>query len=249
MPMQATQATQPAPGRGRPVRGALTILAMFALGGAVLWGLYRAPRATSPRSPDVRWGVPARTLRVVAVDCGWTASGTVGTTPGDIVPDLARLEPDLVLLRAMRSEDAVAYAEGLGMQRSFHPRLYQALGTRPRGPVGCLVLSKHPVFDAVPLLSQGPDRTCFGVRATSVVDGVRFWVGTGRATPGSDAAFQGAWREAGSPPVISTFDPVEAGLNTGGRWDVKNSGTVEVRGVKVGLWADLVPANTPQDNL
>ena len=239
-----TQA-RPTPRRSRSVRGALTCAAMFVLGGAVLWGLFRAQRATSPRSPEVPWGVPARVLRVVSADCGWDEAGEArGMTPEEVLPELAGLAGDIVLLRGVRSQDAIAYAEGVGMQRSFHRPLYQALGTRPRGPVGCLVLSRHPLYDAAPLRRGEPDAACVGVRATVVVDGVRFWVATGRA--GRDDAIGRERRGAGSPPLISAGDSAHAGFDTGGRWDLENQGIVQIRGTTIGSWADMVPTQAPK---
>lgn len=228
----------------RSARGALAILAMFALGGALLWGLFRAPRAAAPRSPDVPWGLPSRPLRVVFIDCGWAGDGEAGVTPGEVIANLRVPDPDFVFLQGVRSEDALTYADRLGMQRSFHPRLYQALGERPRGLVGCLVLSKHALYDASPLTRGRPHGDCIGVRATAVVDGLRFWLVNGRAERGWDEAVERASAAAGSPPMITAFDSVEVGLNTRPRLDVKHFERIMIREAPRGWWAEL--ARPPQ---
>src|SRR5829696_763176 len=49
-------------------RGTVLVLSLFAVGGAMLWGLFAAPHAVSPPAPrDASWGVPPeRSLRVVS---------------------------------------------------------------------------------------------------------------------------------------------------------------------------------------
>ena len=194
------------PARKRSIRGALTCVAMFAFGGAVLWGLYRAPRSTTPASPGVPWAAPSRPVRFVSVDAGAPrddAPRDDAPSVEAIVAAVRPLEPDFVLLQRVRSEDAVPLAEGLGMRRSFHPRVFRALGTRPRGPVGCLVLSKHPLYDARPLQNSAPGGGCFGVWAVSVVEGSRFAIVSARLSDTTSADLARAWTEAASPPTIA----------------------------------------------
>jgi hypothetical protein len=211
------------------LRGGLTVAAMFLLGGAVLWGLFQAPRAAAPSSPDVPWGVPARQLRFVTLEC--SDAGAAPATVNEIAAAVRPLDPDFVFLQRIRSEDAVPLAAALGMQRSYHPQFFRALGTRPRGVVGCLVLSRHPLYDAEAVRVTSGSGACFGVRAVSVVDGVRFAVVSARlrsagaeAQPGTmDAGLpEDLTRHAqarGSPPVVAGV-AFEGGPAVPAAWEV-----------------------------
>ena len=199
----------------RSFRGILTVSAMFLLGGAVLWGLFQAPRAAAPSAPDVPWGVPARALRFVTLEC--SEPGGAPASVDEIVAAVRPFDPDFVLLQRVRSEDAVPLAAALGMQQSYHPQFFRALGTRPRGVVGCLVLSRHPLYDAEALRVTTGSGACFGVRAVSVVDGVRFAVVSARLrSAGADV--QPATTDAGSPEELTRHaqalgsPPVVAGV-------------------------------------
>src|SRR2546428_6517830 len=88
-------------------RGALTCLAMFALGGAVLWGLFLSPRASSPRSPRVPWGAPPRTLRFVSFDCRGAGADELSGT----LDALRRHDSDFVLLQQVPAGDELAFVE------------------------------------------------------------------------------------------------------------------------------------------
>ena len=92
--------------RNRSLRGAAVCLAMFALGGAVLWGLFLAPRGGSPASPEVPWGTPFAPLRFVSIEFG----GQSGV-PGALVKRVRELDPDYVLVQNIRFEDVLPLAE------------------------------------------------------------------------------------------------------------------------------------------
>ena len=163
-----------------------------------------------------------------------------------MIPQIHERDADFVFLQGVRSEDVLAFAEGLGMQQWFHPRLYQALGTKPRGPVGCLVLSKHALYDAAPLRASSGG-ACVGVQATAVVEGVRFLVATGRAGGEWEESVEAAFRGRGSPPMITASESVKTRGGASHRWNVVRGGRVEVRGVARGLWADVAPGKDPED--
>ena len=194
--------------RRRWTSGALVCLAMFAFGGLLLWGLFEAPRAKPPPSPDLPWGVPPRPLRVVCLDAGEWAGNV-----RDAAELVRGLDPDFVLAQRVAGEAVVPLAEALGMQRYFHPRSFVRLG--PGAAPGCVILSKHPVFDAAPLRGEIDRERALGVRAASAVDGRRFAVASADAGPslsGSGvpaatvaAALDAAQKKAGDPPLVAAF--------------------------------------------
>ena len=219
---------------------------MFAFGGAVLWGLYLAPRARPPVSPGVPWAAPARQLRFVSIDCDAGAEGS--PTADQIVAAARPLDADFVLLQRVRSEDAAPLAEGLGMQRSFHPQCFQALGTRPRGPVGCLVLSKHPLYDAQPLRRDARGAPCFGVRVVAVVEGSRFAVVSARpgedAAPATDRGLAGRLLGPASPPTVTGLADARGAIVVDAGWSRTASGVVALgHSSDAILWADVTRAN------
>jgi hypothetical protein len=242
----------------------LTVAAMFAFGGAVLCGLYLAPRSRPPVSPALPWAAPAGSLRFVSIDCA--AGGDGAPSAERIIAAVRPLDADFVLLERVRSEDAAPLAEGLAMQRSFHPQCCQALGSRPRGPIGCLVLSKHPLYDARPLRRDGREAPCFGVGVIAVVDASRFFVGS--AQLGDDAApatihdlskavsggvqapvVTGA-AHAGIEPDRSAGFAAVAGSDGAGSivfadtvWIRKSNGVVNLAPSTTAVWADLSGAS------
>ena len=237
---------QPTRQRLRSTRGGWVIVAMFALGGAVLWGLYQAPRARAPASPQVPWAAPHRPLRVVSVDAD--AGGETAPTVEQILAAVRPLDADFVLLQRVRSEDAAPLAEGLAMQRTFHPQCFQALGTRPRGPIGCLVLSKHPLYDARPLRREAPGSPCFGVRVVAVVEGSRFSVVSARpgdtAAPATDRELAEALRAPGSPPTMTGVADAGSRIVADAAWTRTREGAVPLGRAAASIrWADLTAAN------
>ena len=180
-------------------RGGVVCIAMFVLGGAVLWGLFLAPRGRSPASPDLPWCVPATPLRFVAVDL----AGQVDVSRR-IIDRMKAPDADFVLVKSVRFEDVPPLAEALGMARSFHPQLFQRPDPRAKDGPGDLVLSKYPLYDAAPVPGGG-------VRAVGVVDGVRFIVScAARAT-------------AGEAPTVSYAATGPAAIVADGAWEVLES--------------------------
>ena len=193
------------PPRRRWKSGMLTCAALFALGGVLLWGLFLAPRAKAPASPDAQWGVPRRPIRVVSLDLEGSTRGVQ-----EAAALLKAVDPDYVLAQRVPGDAVVPLAEALGMQRSFHPKNFvrHGKGTSP----GCLVLSKHPVYDATPLRPGSPADVALGVWATSVLDGRRFAVASADFGPklsgavvsglAAAAALNARQKSAGDPPLV-----------------------------------------------
>jgi hypothetical protein len=172
---------------------------MFALGGAVLWGLFQAPRSRSPASPAVPWAAPSRVQRFVSLDLTGASAG------GAVVQQVRSLDPDYVLVQNVRFDDVLPLAEALDMARSYHPQLFQRPDARAKAAPGDLILSRHPLYDAGPITLH-PDATrtdMRGVRAVSVVDGVRFTVASGvGGTDESRRALDASRVQLGSPPIV-----------------------------------------------
>ena len=158
--------------------GAMVCLVLFALGGLLLWGLFRAPRATAPAVPDVPWAVPPRAIRVVCLDAGQWA-GSLDRLPAFLAP----LDADFVLVQRLPRRAVVPLAEGLGMQRSYHPSNFARVGDDATGG-GCLVLSRHPLYGATPLRPDVRRRSAAGIWATTVVEGSGFAVASVDGGPG-----------------------------------------------------------------
>lgn len=186
--------------------GAAVCLALFAFGGLLLWGLFRAPRAKAPTSPDVPWGVPQRAVRVVCLDAGQWAR-TMEELPQRVAP----LDPDFVLVQRIPGRAVVPLAEALGMQRSYHPANFARGGDDDAG--GCLILSKHPLYDATPLRPDVRRPVAAGVWATTVVDNRRFATASADAGPRlreqgvpsfvAAALLDGRQTVVGNPPLIA----------------------------------------------
>ena len=193
--------TAPPEARRKSRRGMLVCVGLFVLGGAVLWGLFLAPRNRPPTAPAVPWGTPARPLRFVTIDLG---GGSV-TEGGELVADLGKLDPDFVLVQNVRFNDVLPLAEGLGMAKSFHPRLFQRPDPKAKDAPGDVILSIHPLYDASPVaVLPAPDVSeGRGVRAVAVVDRVKFVVVSGvGATDRSRQALEAQLRREGSPPTV-----------------------------------------------
>lgn len=202
----------------------MLVAGLFALGGLMLWGLFRAPRATSPSAPAAaRWGAPAHPIRI--------ASLNVRRLPQEIdhvTDELRKLDPDFVLLQEVDSRDVVALARAFGMQQFHHPNAYERsgnLGGR-KATWGNVIFAKHPLYDAGPIPNPGGES--FGVWATSIVDGKKFVIANVHlsatpSTPRHDEKFGdnrskeiaklvSAWHARGSPPMIVGGGPMQITL-------------------------------------
>jgi hypothetical protein len=149
-------------------RGIVLVVALFAIGGVMLWGLFVAPRAISPPAPlDASWGVPPeRPLRFVSYNILHNQRGIEKVTA-----EINALKPDFVLLQEVESRDLIELARGSAWSSIHHPRLYERSSNLdgPRATWGNFILSKHPIYDAASI--PNPHGGSFGVWATAVVDG------------------------------------------------------------------------------
>jgi hypothetical protein len=173
---------------------------MFALGGAVLAGLFLAPRPKSPSTPaDVPIGVPEGPLNFVVYDLG---PGGPNLSPEVIAREIGRqgVVPDYVILFHVSLEDAAAIAARFGMQESYDPRLGQPLRDGAE-PIAACILSRHPLYDAE-LMTVPARKEPYGIRAWSVVGGRKFLVACAWTTsPGK--ALAESWKVLGSPPTVA----------------------------------------------
>jgi hypothetical protein len=198
-----TEPNPPTPQKHRSSRGKWTVVAMFVLGGAVLAGLFLAPRPKSPPAPaDVPVGVPEGPLKFAVYDLGpggsALGSDAIAREIASAVP-----APDYVILLHAPLEDAAAIAGEFGMQGSYDPRLGQQLRDPEAGSekVAACILSRHPLYDAEPL-TLPPGKEPFGIRAWSVVGGRKFLVACAWATPGGARALAESWKALGAPPAV-----------------------------------------------
>jgi endonuclease/exonuclease/phosphatase family metal-dependent hydrolase len=209
-------------------RGIVLVLSLFAVGGAMLWGLFAAPRAVSPPAPrDASWGVPERSLRLVSYNILHNQRGIER-----VAKEVNAFNADFVLLQEVESRDLIELAARLGMEHHHHPRLYERsenLAGR-KATWGNFILSKHPLYDATSI--PNPNGGSFGVWATAVVDGKKFVIAnvhlsaTWNANPihikksGENrhrelTALARAWRDRGAPPIIiaGDFNQIPMGNN------------------------------------
>ena len=195
--------------RRRWTSGALVCVAMFALGGAVLWGLFLSPKPRPRPSPEVPWCVPKRPLRVVCLD-----GGEWGRNAEKAPPLIAPLDPDFVLVQNVPGRAAASLAEALGMQRSFHPGHFASAG-RSDMEGRSLILSKHSLYAAAQLRPDVERPVSICVWAEAVVDGCRFAVasvdsGEGLFTweaesPTVAAMLVDHQASRGNPPLLAAF--------------------------------------------
>jgi hypothetical protein len=213
--------------------GALTCLALFAFGGLILWGLFKAPRSRAPASPELEWGVPRRPLRVACLDLGaWKAN------PLDAAQVVHGLDPDVVLAHRVPGAFVVPLAESLGMQRSYHPANYARVGGDDTAG-GCLVLSKYPLYDAAPLRPDVRRAAAVGVWATAVVDGRRLAIASADGGPNpaggivpsltAAAMLDNRQQAAGNPPLIAAFRAPQ--VLSAKRQMLENARLIEAAGV------------------
>ena len=206
----------------------MLVVALFAVGGAMLWGLFLAPQAVSPPAPrDAAWGVPPRPLRFVSYNILHNQRGIE-----NVVREIRACAPDFVLLQEVESRDLIELASRLDMERHHHPRHYDRSSNLAgaRATWGNFILSKHPLYDAGSI--PNPGGGSFGVWATAVVDGKKFVVAnvhlsaTWNANPihlkksGENrhrelTALVKAWRDRGSPPIVigGDFNQIPLGNN------------------------------------
>jgi hypothetical protein len=187
----------------RSSRGKWTVVAMFVLGGAVLVGLFLAPRPKSPSAPtNVTVGVPDPPLNFVVCDLG---TGGPSLSPEAIAGDIAGQEvvPDYLILFHVSLEDAAAIAAQFGMQDSYDPRLGQKLRPADAGGerITTCILSRHALYDAEPLKDSTNEP--YGIRAWSAVGGKKFLVAGALATGGQARAFADSCKAIGAPPTVA----------------------------------------------
>jgi hypothetical protein len=176
---------------------------MFVLGGAVLAGLFLAPRPKSPPlPPNLPVGVPEQPLNFFVYDLG---AGGQSLAPEAVAGEIAGhgAVPDYVILFHVSLEDAAAIAAQFGMQGSYDPRLGQKL--RPTDgdneQIAACILSRHPLYDAEPLKLSAKEP--YGIRAWSAVGGKKFLVACALTTGGGARAFADSWKAIGAPPAVA----------------------------------------------
>jgi endonuclease/exonuclease/phosphatase family metal-dependent hydrolase len=210
------------------MRGVWLVIGLFLLGGAVLGGLFLAPRPASPQAPvEVTWGAPARTLKFASYNILHNQRGL-----DRVAAEIVKLKPDVVFLQEVESADCAKLAKAMGMEANFYPRLYETSVNLagPRASWGNLILSRHPIYNAASI--PNPGGGSFGVWAEVVVDGKKFVAAdvhlsaTWNAKP-SHLKESGenryreltnllqAWRDRGSPPIVvgGDFNQIAMGNN------------------------------------
>jgi endonuclease/exonuclease/phosphatase family metal-dependent hydrolase len=171
----------------------------------------------------VPWGAPAKTLRFVSFDC----AGETFERHREAMDGIRRRDADFVMLQRVPAGDVLSFVEGLGLQQTYYTNLFQRTGPAGRDETGCVILSKHPLYDARPLRPEGRRGACLGTWAVAPVDGVRFAVLSARADgPAGREAVERVWREEKSPPVVVGVAPAAEGPAPAGWTAVHGAGGV-----------------------
>lgn len=218
-------------------RGAWTIVAIFALGFAVLAGLFAAPRGHAPPLPTGGpRGLPGRPVTGVLLDCR-----PLGPSPDAVLAALRDLEPDadVVLLVDVEASLVPPVVEALGLQASYHPQLYQRVRPTPGGKekIGLCILSPHPQYAGRPI--RLADGRVVGVAADVVVDGSAFSVACLDLREPSYAAVRSA------PPTSVLAEPFEGFEVVAGR----SEGALFVDALNAADGASVVRRRTAPDGL
>ena len=214
--MAGDPAAPPRHRHGRSSRGVWTIVAVFAVGLAVLGGLMLAPRAKPPAAPaDVPWGAPGGELSLVTYDLSGQQVGADAIAQS--IKNLARSAgagddaPDFLAVVHIGSDDAMAWARALGMHASYRPQHHQRVPRAGGGGgaggasdlVGVCLLSKHPLYEGGPLRIDR--KRSSGVSAVAVVAGRKFRIACVYAA-GPEAEALAPLREQqkaeGGPPTL-----------------------------------------------
>ena len=212
----------------RSIRGVLLVLGIFVLGGAVLGGLFLAPRPHGPPIPaGAENGVPQRPLRFVSYNILHSQRGLE-----KVADEIKQLEPDFVFLQEVEAADAMPLAHALGMEANYYPQCYQTSVNLagPRASWGNLILSKHPLYAAESI--PNPGGGSLGVWAEAIIDGKRFVIAnvhlsaTWNANPihvkksGENRNKElsnliAAWKSRGSPAIVigGDFNQIPMGNN------------------------------------
>ena len=139
-------------------RGIWLVAALFALGGAVLGGLFLARRLLP--HPTLLYGPPDQPVRVVSYNILKADRGR-----DRILDEIRRLGGDVVLVQEVKTDQAMGIALDLGMHVGFSSH-------RNLPSEGLAVLSRYPLRDVTPVIDAA-GRTC-AVFADVVADGKRF---------------------------------------------------------------------------
>ncbi|HEX8912840.1 MAG TPA: hypothetical protein VF796_10810 [Humisphaera sp.] len=178
----ASPPQQPPRAARSSVRGRWTIVAIFALGFAVLGGLYLSPKGRPPAEPaGLSPDLPPRAVQFVVLDCG-----PLGPAPDVIATGVRAVDgsPDVVVLLGLDGSAAAPTAEALGMRASFHPALSERAQPTAgdRGRVGLCVLSRHGLYGTE--VVRAGDGRIVGVRTVAAIDGHRVPVAAVDVTEG-----------------------------------------------------------------
>jgi len=213
----------------RSARGAWTIVAIFAVGLAVLAGLMLVPRNKPPAvPPGVPWGAAGEAISLVTCDLSGQkpavealaaelrSGGNAGGPAGQV--------PDFLVVTHVGADDALAFARLMGMQSSYRPQHHQ----RVRGPgergagagtpnlIGVALLSKHPLYEGGPL--KVDRKRSAGVAAVAVVGGQKFRIacvyGGGPKGEGLAPLLEQRKAEEGPPTLLVLVPAGDAGAVT-----------------------------------
>jgi endonuclease/exonuclease/phosphatase family metal-dependent hydrolase len=210
-------------------RGTLVVIGMFLFGGAVLAGLFLAPRppAASPAPAAAQFGVPRRPLKVVSYNILHNQRGAEG-----VVQALEKIDADFILLQEVEHAHIVDLAAALGLEKYYLSGAYQPSANLAGADAswGNCILSKYPLFEAGSI--PNPGGGSFGIWAVALVDDRKFLIAdvhlsaTWNANPlhitqsGENrsrelTALFDAWHARGAVPMIvgGDFNQLPAGNN------------------------------------
>ncbi|MDB5322331.1 MAG: hypothetical protein JWN40_3962 [Phycisphaerales bacterium] len=157
--------------------------------------LYANRNYHRPPPASAVWSPPDKPIRIVSCNVQHNRRGI-----DQILDDLRKLEPDIVLLQEIEKTELSQLTEALNTLPAIYHASENLAGRRASW--GNAILSKYPLYDGSTLPSAAGGS--FGVWATAVVGNAKFKIVSLHLAPAGNELAQLAqtWQEAGAPPII-----------------------------------------------
>jgi endonuclease/exonuclease/phosphatase (EEP) superfamily protein YafD len=205
-------------------RGRLALITALAIAlGGCGDGSSTTPPTTAPGSaPAAVWGVPDRSIRIVAYNVQWHQASVER-----VAEVVNKLKPDVALLSEVPPRDAGKLADAIG----FSYRYVTPTNDNDWGKPATAVFSRFPLENGRVIENPGGSREP-GVMVEAIADGKRFCLAAVHLTPtlsprpqqvrwteghraAEISALRKEWQRRGSPPMVvgGDFNQVPLGPN------------------------------------
>lgn len=179
-------------------RALLFFLFLALLGGGFLIFLNANRNYQRPAPSSAVWSPSDKPIKIVTFNIHHSAQGNRA-----VFDQLARLNPDFILLQEVNKADLTALSEGY----SSVPAIYHAsenLGGKSTN-WGSAILSKYPLYETGAIPTE--TGKSFGVWATAVIGDRKFKIASIHLAQSTEFRSElqqllQSWRNANSPPII-----------------------------------------------